>query len=77
MEVGGEELTELSRVMVVSRTVVLGPVVVVGAGGGASGAGGVILAGPNLSLTFNLGDPSILIGASILGDLLRFLEVSS
>lgn len=52
-------------------------VVVVGGGGGTSGDGGVILAGPSLSLILSFGEPSILKGNSALGDLLRFRVFSS
>ena len=51
---GGEELSELSKVMV---SFFVGDLItVVGEGGGAFKAGGVILAGPSRSLMFNLGD---------------------
>ena len=51
---GGEELKELSRVMVSFFEGDL--ITVVGEGGGAFNAGGVILAGPSFSLMFNFGD---------------------
>ena len=72
---GGEELSELSKVIVSFFAGDL--ITVVGEGGGAFKAGGVILAGPNRSLMFNLGDWSILKGVSTLGERLRFLPFSS
>ena len=53
----GEELRELSSVIVESNVDgLMEVVVVVGGGGGALGAGGVILAGPSLSLTSTRGE---------------------